>query len=348
VVSFNSFSSSPLAAAGLYFVLSAVAHAKCITETSAGKHRGVPCYDNVYPTPVGNQTYRLKVDYNVPALCVDSSQTKCGLIFDVHGTTMSSQTEDKNTNMIALGEQHGYIVVQPHAPGNDWDGTCSYPPPDGNWDHCVDDKAVLHWLDEALSLPQWKIDRNRLHFMGFSSGAIMTWRMICHQPNLFASFVPIEGVVPDGPPNGKHFGVGCLQKGAAQPAVLAQQGRKDAMVTWRNWLQSEAYLKEVWKLGEATTIAGPGEEWNRTRYARADGGVPFEILFHSYIAEGAISGTLLRGHCFPGSDDINGLIPFGCPGKKERAKGHFAGYNIGEEAMKWFLAHPREDSPMLV
>ena len=76
-----------------------------------------------------------------------------------------------------------------------------------------------------------------------------------------------------------------------------------------------------------------------------------EILAYDYVADYAD-----KGHCFPGSDNIvkTGKGPagrpwsgggaefaaFGCPGAAERKAGAKWGYKIGDEAMKWFLAHP--------
>merc|ERR1712185_772 len=104
---------------------------------------------------------------------------------------MDAKAENENTQMRALGEANGYIVVQPTAPGNNWNSdahgkgcsgtalpnatrvkqTCFVPPFD---EEPVGDVAVNNWVREALEVNEWKIDHNRLHLMGFSEGGWMT------------------------------------------------------------------------------------------------------------------------------------------------------------------------------
>merc|ERR1719498_293202 len=97
--------------------------------------------------------------------------------------------------------------------------------------------------------------------------------------------------------------------------------------------------------------------WLRSCFSRSQykvpSGVPLDILAYDYVADYAD-----KGHCFPGSDNTvkTGKGPagrpwagggaefaaFACPGAYERAAGAKWGYKIGEEAMKWFLAHPKK------
>jgi len=78
--------------------------------------------------------------------------------------------------------------------------------------------------------------------------------------------------------------------------------------------------------------------YSRTRYENPSG-VAMEVLSYSYVAD-----YFLKGHCFPGSTATYGDFPFGCPGAQERKLGAKAAYNIGEETMKWFLAHEKDSS----
>merc|ERR1712046_202475 len=101
--------------------------------------------------------------------------------------------------------------------------------------------------------------------------------------------------------------------------------------------------------GEGKVIAGnatcsPGQHpaggcYTRTRY-ESPKGIPLEVLSYSYVAD-----YFLKGHCFPGSTDTGkigaGFAAFACPGAQERKQGFKAAYTIGEEAMKWFMAHEK-------
>jgi hypothetical protein len=79
--------------------------------------------------------------------------------------------------------------------------------------------------------------------------------------------------------------------------------------------------------------------FSRTRY-EGPSGIPLEVLAFDYVAD---YGS--KGHCFPGGSPSKvgrEYFAMGCPGAIERAAGAKWGYVIGDEAMKWFLAHPKK------
>lgn len=237
----------------------------CIKETmdtTAGLHHKVPC---------ASLWKGFSVTYNVPERCLSSS---CGLIVDVHGFTMDGDAQDANTNMRALGEEHGYIVVQPNAPLNNWNvdalghpctglalpnatpghQTCFLPPFDKE---PIGDRAINNWVQEALDVKAWKVDRSRLHLMGFSEGGWLTGRMLCNYPHVFKSFVMLSGASNADP-------FECIRAGAPQPPVLVNQGLNDLSSVWREFDDSLQKLKSKWKLGEGKVVDGNatcGQEW---------------------------------------------------------------------------------------
>jgi len=298
----------------------------CISDTSAGLHEHVKCKSVDIGAAWGHY---IRVTYNVPRQCFESP---CGVILDVHGGAMNAEQQNNNTNMRALGELHGYIVIQPTAPPNKV--------PINNWGlgpPVTDrsDDAVFDWLQQALAVSEWKIDTARIHCMGFSEGGHMTWRMMLKHPGFFASVVVIEAAEPS---------VGFFPVGLAQIPVLAQGGRHDVPEPFHSHLTTWENLRKVWGTDNGMVIAGD-HHFKRTRFL-TNGGVPFETLEHGYVAEYA-----LLGHCFPGSNDTQ-LIndhelpfvgPFGCPSAAARKLGHHAGFVIGDEAMHWFLSHPKFD-----
>jgi len=284
----------------------------CIRDTSAGLHKDVKC--TTVPSP-GGLPGHLHVTYNVPSHCLTSL---CGIVLDVHGLTMNADIQDANTNMRALGEKHGYIVAQPVAapdliPFNHWGK------------HAED--ALVAWVHAAFQVPEWQIDKNRVHFMGFSEGASLTWDMVERHADLFASVVVME------------YGHTGFNSSMRHIPVLFQNGIYDL-----NWALAKTTLREIkeaWSTDNGTYIAGDGT-FNRTRYV-SDQGVHFDFLVHGYVAD--YVGT---GHCFPGSNDtqifhpsleVPLVGPFGCPGELSKTK---ASYFIGDEAMQWFLTHPKQ------
>jgi len=347
---------------------------------------------------------------------------------------MDSDSQNLNTNMRALGERHGYIVVQPAAPGWGWHGLpnwnvdahskeCSaLNPVNGSvtkqtcwnapWnEEPASDRAIITWLQEALEVSDWKIDRNRVHFMGFSEGGWMTGRMLCNYPDLFASFAMLSGAANDDP-------FACIQTTSPQVPLLVNQGLNDYSSTWREFNAGLQKLLSKWQLGPGKVVAGKAscaQEWefdckmfnctcqgfadwygtvngrsygcaatataqkwwaahrcvataspgsyrggcegcfSRSRY-EGRSGIPLEVIAYDYVGDYAD-----KGHCFPGSSNtvktghgpagrppFAEFAPFACPGAAERAAGAKWGYTIGDEAMKWFLAHPKKPSQIIV
>lgn len=243
---------------------------------------------------------------------------------------MNAEQQNNNTNMRVLGEEHGYIVIQPTAPPD------KSPVNNWGWGPPITDRsdaAVFDWLQQALAVAEWKIDLKRIHCMGFSEGGHMTWRMIIKHPGLFASVVVIEAAEPDA----AFFPVNLTQV-----PVLAQGGKRDVPEPYKSHLVTWQNLRNIWATDNGTVVT-MDEHFKRTRFLTAQH-VPFETIEHDYVAE-----YVLLGHCFPGSNDTKVINdhdvpfvgPFGCPSAPARRAGHHAAFFIGQEAMNWFLSHPQ-------
>lgn len=314
------------------------------------------------PAPVGCLTaddltpgvHQVSCDTTIDVVTVPEQCTKtaCGIIVDVHGGMMSSQMEDKNTNLSALGMKHGYLVIQPNALQNaillnqrlfvaDAPGMPA------------DDTRVMDILTQVITA--FHADQNRIHMTGFSEGGYMTWRWFCQHSDMLASIAPgaaayqcadlaNAGLTP--PEVACRFSGG--EAGADVPAhdipVLYVQGTKDGLVDPKcsaAWIESNVF--STLHLGAGTQIAGDAT-FTRTRYLNPDG-VPFEYITHQYQTTSSFFGVALDGHCYPGSSDLtptpssgtvvppDQLISFGC--------NDAASFNWGEEVMKFFIAHPK-------
>lgn len=300
----------------------------CFSNLTAGVHHRINC---------SLLLKGMTLTYNVPKQC--AAGMNCGLILDVHGLWMDALMEDRGTNMRAIGERHGYIVVQPTAPsrfGGPLLPNWNLPLSCQGHDECPGDAAMNGVLQQALAVKSWSVDPARTHFMGFSEGAMMACRIVCHYPSAFASVAVMEGVGCSPPP------LECLNATSPQVPMLVQSG-------WNDWgcgshpgIASHGgqmsdppmqYVSKIWGLDSGRIIAGDNVTWLHTRYLGRTG-VPLDFYNFSYVAD-----YPLKGHCFPGANDSF----FGCPGRKERAQGQVAGYHIGEEAMNFFLANPRRE-----
>jgi poly(3-hydroxybutyrate) depolymerase len=267
---------------------------------------------------------------------------------DVHGGMMSSQMEDKNTNLSALGVKHGYLVIQPNALQNpillgqrlfvaDAPGAPA------------DDTRVMNILTQVIQA--FHADTNRIHMTGFSEGGFMSWRWFCQHSDMLASVAP--GAAAWKCANLANAGltppeIGCEFAGADVPArdipVLFMQGTKDGLVDPKcvdTWLTSNVY--PTLKLDAGQKIAGD-TTYTRTRFLNS-AGVPFEYISHDYSSTSSFLGVAIVGHCYPGSTDLavtppaqtvippDQIMSFGCNDQTS--------FNWGEEVMKFFIAHPK-------
>lgn len=307
---------------GLFVIAHVVALSACSSggdPNGGGGTGGAPieppqpsgCIDDVGP---GDHVYTcdgIRYDARIPEACTTRA---CGLIFDVHGFSMTGAMQEASTHLKDRGEEHGYVVFQPNATGT---------PPLSSWMPATDDDKVFATLE--LARDTFHIDTDRIHFTGFSQGGAMTWRMLCHHADVFASVAPAAEA-------------GCDFAGTEMPSreldVLFLQGHLDALISFDTVAvpQRDAIVAG-WSMGTGEVVAS-GAAYTRTRFTSA-AGTRFEFLEHDYSA-GPCAITI-DGHCFPGSDD---------PGTASGQACSFAclppnDFVWGEQTMQFFLDHPR-------
>jgi polyhydroxybutyrate depolymerase len=281
---------------------------RCITDVSAGVHT-FSCDGITH-------------DLGVPEYCI---RTQCGLIVDVHGGTMSSRMENKNTELQRLGGEHGFVVLQPSAFG-------------GLWNASFDDAKVLAFARDVIEV--FHLDERRIHMTGFSQGGYMTWRFACAHTDWLASVAPAAAagnanISPE---------VGCTFAGSDAPSgpipILYMHGTKDALVDFQNGQTLTSAVRAFYETGDAELVADR-DGFRRERFTSAQGAL-LETIQHDYASASMVGvpplGVAIVGHCYPGSDDQTPtepgqLMAFGCSPPN--------GFHWGEEVLRFFLAHPR-------
>jgi dienelactone hydrolase len=272
----------------------------CITEVTPGHHAFV-CDGLTY-------------DVEVPDTCLDMA---CGMVFDVHGYTMSAQMEEANTGLRALGQRYGYIVVQPNAEPD---------PPAASWSAAIDDPKVFDFMQRVAAA--WHVDPDRWHFTGFSQGGFMSWRFICDHADVLASVAP--GAACDG---AVAFG-DCSFMGEEVPSepidILYLHGTSDALINFGCAGPRRDAVVAHFGLGEEEVVQEDDDHrWTRHTSDEAT----FEFIEHDYAAATAI----IAGHCFPGSQDESGapgqLFSFACVEPNA--------FVWGDAVMQFFVDHPR-------
>ncbi len=254
------------------------------------------------------------VDYDVE-ISAPCALGGCGLIFDVHGATMNAASEDRNTNLRALGSAAGYVVVQPTGP------TTAIGP---QWDPVRDDPKVFAFLE--LSARALRIDARRIHFTGFSQGGFMSWRMLCDHADVFASIAPAAACGTLF----RHCPFTPSDRPEAELPVLYVHGSRDNIVPGCGGAMRDTVVAG-WSMTPASPVSMDADHtWSR--YTSASGNV-FEFIDHSYSARSLILG----GHCLPGSTDISSstfaIDGYGCD--------HSSPITWGAAVLAFFQAHPR-------
>ena len=118
--------------------------------------------------------------------CIDQA---CGLIFDLHGWLSNPEQQEARSNLArAALENGGYIVVQP--------GELSQP---SSWKPEIHNAIVYEFMQQALEA--FDVDRDLVHFTGFSQGGLMTWQFICDHSDVIASAAPVSSIAIDCLPN---------------------------------------------------------------------------------------------------------------------------------------------------
>ena len=269
----------------------------CITDVKPGDHK-FTCSNITFLTLV-------------PPAC---TQRACGLIFDVHGGTMSGLQMRDNTQLHELAPSHGFIVVHPSAtPMNTG----------GSWDLTNDPPKIADFFKRVIKA--FHVDAKRIHFTGFSQGSAVTFYMMCHHSDLLASTAPLSGNSAD---------VSCITRDW-KPRIpfLFMSGITDsslAIETSRTrW---EGFIREL-ELRGGDVIDTDGH-YTRKHWEDPNG-LDFDYIEHDYGGQ-----PVLAGHCVPGGIDRMGAPNnFGLNATTcttGEIKLHW-----GKTALQWFLDHPK-------
>jgi poly(3-hydroxybutyrate) depolymerase len=232
------------------------------------------------PTPTIGTTHvsyfgRLYI-LSVPPQCTSAG---CGLIVDLHGSSMSADDEDQLTHLRALAQSAARsspptrnVVLQPQAPHHpaEWDAA---------------DPAIIYGAIDCAT-KALHLDRSQWHIGGYSLGAFVAARIACDHPHDFASIGLIAG--------GADTLVSCIN---ALPPTLYIHGHGDYIVPFASAERLASAAAQV--AGSRGHIDAIDRE--RTLYRTET--LTLETIFHS------AAGALVGAHCVPG-----GLGPAACTG----------------------------------
>lgn len=279
--------------------------AGCITEITSGDHT-FTCGG-------------LRVDMRIPEIC---EAPGCGLILELHGDTGSGLLMDGHTNLRALGEQHGYIVIAPSGPP--WPGG-----PGSTW-HASNDPTLIDLTTQVRDV--FRVDPTKIHVTGFSRGSFVTWRLLCDHADLFAS------AAPGGGGDGTDFGEATCFSNNRKPSrnlpILFLMGQKDASVGYDSLVQIRDAAVAAYQLASKTT-PDSDTTYHHDRWSGSSVSTVIETFDHGYSTDPNGPFGSAQGHCIPGSTSDPNAAQYAIPCKGPNS------FVWGEQVMQFFLAHPK-------
>jgi len=182
--------------------------------------------------------------------------TPMPLIVALHGGLGTGKILEEQTRLSRAANAHGYIVAYPDGVGRAWNaGSCCGDPAEDN----IDDVGFIADMVARLT-ERYSVDTRRVYATGFSNGAMMTHRVVCERPNLFAGFAAVSG----GPMIDR-----CDGAGSPIPALLIQ-GTDDPRIPWDGGEVNESYRmafdKVVAEVADRDSCSGK----ERQTYQRGD------------------------------------------------------------------------------
>jgi pimeloyl-ACP methyl ester carboxylesterase len=272
----------------------------CIHDVSAGDHT-FTC---------SGVTFLVRVDEQ----CTTHA---CGLIFDVHGGTMSGAQMRDNTRLHELAPKEGYLVVHPSATPDSTGGT---------WDLEADPPKIADFLFRMIDA--FHVDPNRVHVTGFSQGSAVTFYFLCTHPEVLASAAPISG---------SSASEECIASIDAdwrpRVPILFMNGQRDLALEVGDGRARVEGLVDRLGLTGGEEIEGDGH-YARKRWDGADG-MRLDYIEHDYGGQ-----QVLDGHCIPGGSDVAGAANNFGLNATTCTDGEIA-LNWGETVLQWFLQHPK-------
>lgn len=271
----------------------------CITDVSPGDHT-FTC---------SGVTFLVKVTE-------ECTKFACGVIFDVHGATMSGQQMRDNTKLHELAPPLGFITVHPSATPSNTGGT---------WDLQADPPKVADFLKRTIAA--YHVDPKRVHFTGFSQGSAHTFYMLCNHPELLASAAPLSGNSAD---------VSCIdQNWKPRVPFLFMSGITDSSLAIADFrTRVDGFVEKLGLTGG--DVIGSDGHYTRKHWRDAEGR-DYDFIEHDYGGQ-----PVLAGHCVPGGTDISGspnnfvLNATTCTTPANVEHLHW-----GKTALQWFLDHPK-------
>lgn len=172
------------------FKLNTVFFVLCLFQLS-------PC-----PTLASQKDHELKFEGSQRTFVVYSpsslAKEKLPLMIVIHGGTGNAHHSARTMGMNDVAEKNNFIVAYPDGTGTAlgadrrvWNaGNCCAIAQRKN----INDVKFIKEMIENIE-KNYPIDENRIYVTGESNGAMLTYRLVCELPDVFAAAVPVSGTL---------------------------------------------------------------------------------------------------------------------------------------------------------
>lgn len=230
------------------------------------------------------------------------------LLIALHGGSMTARQLERPSGLTQLAHDRDFAVVYPQGKGNHWnDGRL---PPDGKPLSTADDVAFVRVLLQHLEQTAY-VDPKRVVVTGPSNGGMMTLRLACEAPELFAAVMLVIASLPvDERPRCKmdpdRLSV-VMINGTDDPLVPYNGGQ---VMAWRRPAGAVFSAPETFRLFAARSGCSGAPE--QTTLRSSSPGDPTSVLRETYLGCRDDATAVLYtinggGHRWPGSGPI-GLL----------------------------------------
>jgi polyhydroxybutyrate depolymerase len=206
------------------------------------------------------------------------------LVLSFHGRHGEGKDQAELSDLHAVGERHGFIVVYPDGIAKSWNALHGS---SGAEKQGVDDVKFVDALIDKLS-ERFRIDPDRVYASGMSNGAFFTHRLGCERSDRFAAIAAVSGAMapalaerckPHDPVavvmfNGTNDRFAPYSGGSTRGGGAALSAEKTAEV-WSRWNRCTGPMKETFRKGDVIgrsfegcgapvtlyTIEGAGHTW---------------------------------------------------------------------------------------
>jgi polyhydroxybutyrate depolymerase len=245
------------------------------------------------------------------------------LVLAFHGRLGTGNKMEKLTNLSALADKQGFIVVYPNGVGRSWNAGHGTGKAEAKG---VDDVKSTVMLIDSLS-QTLNIDHQRVYATGFSNGATFVHRLACELSEKIAAIAAVAGTIAP------KIGRNCSPQRPV--AVLQIHGTADPVVPWEGGFTGGGGVVE----SVAVTIAGWVERNACTAKREvADLGGGVSRASYSSCREGTIV-ILYRveggGHTWPGGYQF---LPKKIIGQTNRS------WDASQAIWDFFMKHPMNES----